>query len=294
MTPASLASLLALPPRALPKLNSVSVEAKHGYVVETLELEIGGASVRGLLTRPPGTLPRSPAVLYCHAHGGRYEIGASELIDGRPSLLGAYGSMLAEAGFVTLSIDLPTFGLRREPGESALSKKMLWQGETLMGVMLGELLAAFDHLAGRPDVDPSRIAVFGLSMGATHAWMLGALEPRLNRVAHLCCYADWGALVETGAHDLHGHYMTIPGLLATTSVGAIAGLVAPRPQLICVGEDDPLTPPAAVAHAFEETLVAYRRTGAPEALTLISEPRTGHQETTKMRAAVMAFLAAMT
>ena len=180
-------------------------------------------------------------MLYCHAHGARYEIGASELIDGRASLLSPYGPLLADAGFVTLSIDMPTFGERQVPGEDALSKALLWRGKTLMGKMLGDLLVAFDYLRTRTEVDPQRIAAFGLSMGATHAFFLGALEPRFNRIAHLCCYADWARLVETGAHDLHGHYMTVPGLLAKTSVGEIAGLIAPRPQLICVGEDDPLT-----------------------------------------------------
>ena len=157
----------------------------------------------------------------------------------------------------------------------------------------GDLLATFDYLAARDDVDADRIAAFGLSMGATHAFFLGALEPRLNRIAHLCCYADWAALVETGAHDLHGHYMTVPGLLAATSVGEIAGMAAPMPQLICVGEEDPLTPPSAVARAFAETEAAYRDMGAYKALILVSEPQTGHVETPGMRRAVLDFLGGM-
>lgn len=292
MNRAELASLLALPKRrGAPAVVSRSVEQRDGYVVETLALDLGaGKPVRGLLTRPEKITGRLPAVLYCHAHGAKYDIGADELLLHRPSLQSAYGPVLAKEGFVTLCIDVATFGERQQPNESALSKALLWHGKTLMGNMLGDLLAAFDYLAARDDVDAGRIAAFGLSMGATHAYFLGALEPRFNRIAHLCCYADWEYLVRTGAHDLHGHYMTIPGLLAKTSIGEIAGMIAPRQQLICVGYQDRLTPKPAVDRALEETRVAYARSNASDALTLVEEAETGHVETPKMREAVLAFL----
>lgn len=294
MTLRQLHGLLALPKRQPAAATLVGETKKAGFVVEQLRFKLGdGDRARGLLTRPSVATGRSPAVLYCHAHGARFAIGASELTDGRPSLIGPYGPLLAHAGFVTLAIDMATFGERQKPGEDALAKALLWHGRTLMGKMLGDLLAGFDYLAAREDVDAGRIAAFGLSMGATHAFFLGALEPRLNRIAHLCCFADWATLVRTGAHDLHGHYMTVPGLLATTSVGEIAGLIAPRPQLICIGDADPLTPRDAVDRAYGETLAAYRAVDKESALKLIVETGGGHAETARMRDAVMAFLGEM-
>ena len=231
-----------------------------------------------------------PGVLFAHAHGGRYDIGASELVDGRPAWLDAPGPALAREGFVSLAIDMPTFGERAEVTESAAAKAALWHGRTLFGQMLGEQAGALAWLAGRPDVDPRRIGAMGISMGATLAYFLAALDPRVAVVAQLCCYADFATLVETGAHDRHGHYLTIPGLLRETSTGAIAGLVAPRPQLICVGLDDALTPPEAVERAFAETSAAYRAAGAPDALRLFAEAGVGHRETPAMRREVLAFL----
>lgn len=296
MTPDDLKSLIRIPARErrAPIVRAAERSDEGDHAVERLIFDFGdGRPVRGLLTRPARASGRCPAVLYCHAHGNKYAIGASELLVGRPSLIGPYGPVLAKEGLVTLSVDMPTFGDRAESGENALAKAMLWRGATLMGLMLADLLAAFDHLAARADVDATRIATFGLSMGATHAYFLAALEPRVARTAHLCAYADLDSLIETGAHDLHGHYMTVPGLLAATSTGRIAGMVAPRPQLICTGDYDPLTPPDAVETAYRQTRAAYETAGAATALTRLSQPETGHQETPQMRHAVLDFLGGM-
>lgn len=295
MTPERLKELIGIParPRSAPTILTRESEMHDDYVAERLVFDFGDGPVRGLLTRPAMGLGPFPAVLYCHAHGNRYAIGASELLAGRPSLISPYGPLLAREGFVALSVDMPTFGERSHESEGALAKALLWRGKNLFGTMLADLLSAFDHLASRDDVDAGRISAFGLSMGATQTYFLAAIEPRIARAAHLCCYADFASLIETGAHDLHGIYMTVPGLLAEISTGRIAGMVAPRPQLICTGDHDPLTPPAAVEAAYAETLTAYREKDAADTLIRLSQPETGHEETPEMRRAVLDFLTAM-
>ncbi len=250
----------------------------------------GGEAVRGLVTRPPEGAP-APAILYIHAHGNRYDIGAGELLEGRPALQAPLGPVLAQMGLVALAIDMPAFGSRADAGESARAKALLWRGRSLAGQMLGEQAAALGWLAGRPYVDASRIGVFGMSMGATLGYWLASVEPRLVCVAQLCCFADFGRLIDTGAHDLHGIYLTIPGLLEKTSNGRLAGLVAPRPQLIGIGDLDPLTPPDAVDLALGEVRAAYRAAGAGDSLVVHRETGTGHAESPAMRKAVLGFLA---
>lgn len=275
-----------------PSLDLVSSTAEEHdeYTVERLRFRLpGGEEVRGFLTRPSGKTIPGPAILYAHAHGARYDIGASELIDGRPALFDAPGPVLAREGYVTLCIDMPVFGERAHITESAATKAALWHGQTLFGQMLGEQAAALTWLAARDDVDPTRIGMTGISMGATLAYFLAAIDPRITAVAHLCCYADFATLIETGAHDLHGHYLTIPGLLAETSTGDIAGLIAPRPQLICAGLDDPLTPPLAIKRAFIRTWAAYENAAATNAVTLLEEAGVGHRETPSMRRTVLSF-----
>jgi len=268
---------------------SVETEEADGYVVQRLAFVTGdGEAVRGVLTRPLGSGP-FPAVLYIHAHGDRYDIGADELLEGRPALLGPLGPEFARRGFVTLMIEMPAFGGRSTPNESARTKACLWRGRSLAGQMVAEQQAAFCWLVARDDVIADRVGVFGLSMGATLGYWLAAVEPLVACVAHLCCFADLETLIDSGAHDLHGIYLTIPGLLGIASNGEISGMIAPRPQLIAVGDHDPLTPLAAVDRALALTRDAYARTGAPNALTLIREPDAGHVETPAMRAGVLAF-----
>jgi dienelactone hydrolase len=154
--------------------------------------------------------------------------------------------------------------------------------------MMGELAAGLDWLKARPDVDPDRVGAYGLSMGATFAYWLGAARADLAFVAQACCFADFAALIETGAHDLHGAYLTVPGLLNVASNGVLAGRVAPRPHWIGLGADDPLTPPAARARALEELWAAYAAT--PDRLVVHLEDGLGHRESPAMRASLVAFL----
>ncbi|HMO06313.1 MAG TPA: CocE/NonD family hydrolase, partial [Paracoccaceae bacterium] len=173
--------------------------------------------------------------------------------------------------------------------ESALSKALLWEGRTLAGRMLSESVAALDWLTGQPEFKPGRIGLYGLSMGATLGYWLAAIDTRIAALAQLCCLADFRALIASGAHDLHGPYLTVPGLLPLAGNGRIAGLVAPRPQFVGLGDLDPLTPPFAADPALDQLRAAYARSGG--LLRLHRTPDEGHRETPAMRAAVLRFLA---
>jgi dienelactone hydrolase len=288
--PITRARLIELIGFAEPAMTLIATETvEHAdYAVETLRFRLGDAEVRGILTRPLSAGPH-PAILYGHSHGGRYDIGAAELLDGREYLQSPLGPVFARAGYVTLSLDMQTFGSRNGVTESAAAKALLWHGKSLIGQMLSDHAAALTYLAARADVDGNRMGAFGMSMGCTLSYWLAAMDPRLKAVAQLCCFADQRTMIELGAHDGHGIYMTVPGLLAETDAGEISALVAPRPQLVTIGEADKLTPPLAVSRAWAQLEPAYAN--APDNLQLISEPGIGHEETPAMRQAVLAFFA---
>ncbi|WP_216641159.1 alpha/beta hydrolase family protein [Oceaniglobus roseus] len=249
-----------------------------------------GATVPGLYL--PGRGEGHPAVLYCHAHGNRYDIGMREIYEGRPALLSPWLGPLQAAGYAVLCLEMPCFGARAVPGEQALAKALLWRGRTLFGQMLAEQAAGLCWLAAQPGLDGGRIAAMGISMGGTLAWWLAALEERVAAAASMCCFADLATLVESGAHDGHGIYMTVPGLLAETSTGRLSGLAAPRPLLHCVGLADWSTPPDAFARARGELLAVYDAIDARRHLAFHAEEDLGHAESPAMRDRVLAFLAA--
>ena len=153
--------------------------------------------------------------------------------------------------------------------------------------MVGELQAAFEWLQSQEGIDQTRIGVSGISMGATLGYWLAAIEPRLAAVAHLCCFIDSSELIRTGAHDLHRIYLAVPGLLAGTSNGKIAGHIPPRRQFVGIGDQDPLTPAPAVGPALIELRTTY--VDRPKNLTICRSPVTGHQETSGIRQAALKF-----
>ena len=267
-------------------LLSGTAEPRDGYVLERLRLRIGETEVRGLLTRPATPGPH-PAILYGHSHGDIFHLGADELLLGREYLLDPPGPALAKAGYVTLCIDMPVFGERATVTEAFASKALLWKGKSLIGEMVGDHQAALTYLLTRSDVDPARVGAFGISMGCTLSFWLAAIDERIASTAHLCCFADLRTMIELGAHDGHGIYLTVPGLLNEGDAGDIAGLVAPRPQLICIDEADSLTPPLSVDRAWSVTRAAYDRIGG--SVELLREPDVKHRETRRMREAVLEF-----
>lgn len=286
VTRARLRELFRLQEPAMSVVSSSS-EEHVWYVVDTVRLHLAGrGEVRGFVTRPKGSGPY-PAILFGHSHGGVYSLGAEELLAGRDYLYDPPGPALAKAGYVTFGLDMPVFGERATVSEAYASKALLWHGKSLFGQMLEDHSAALTYLASRPDVDAKRIGAYGISMGCTLSYWLAAVDERIAATAHLCCFADLRTMIETGAHDGHGIYLVVPGLLEEADAGDIAALVAPRPQLICIGEVDALTPPLAFERAWAVTRAAYDATGGR--LDLVRELGVGHRETATMRAAIMKF-----
>lgn len=246
--------------------------------------------VPALLLRPGAAPPRG-VVLYCHAHGHRFEVGKDELLAGRPALQSPpYGPALTARGWAVLAIDHWGFGERQQPSERALVKRLLWQGDTLWGWRVHDTLAALDWLRTRPGFEALPVVTLGLSMGSTMALWSAALDDRIAGCIELCGAAEYDALLASGGFDLHGEYFFVPGLLRAFTLGEIAALIAPRPHLSFAGRADPLTPPDGLEALDQALRAAYGRLGAPAAWHQ-EVGDGGHAETASMRAAILTALA---
>jgi len=280
-----------LPPRNQPIRARLVWRRNCGaYWLERLTLDLNSLEpVPAYFACPKGDGP-FPAVLYNHAHGGEYEIGKEELVAGRAALQKPpYVEVLTEQGYAVLCIDHWLFGERRGRTESELFKLMLWRGQVLWGMMVYDSIRALDYLCTRPEVNASRIATLGLSMGSTMAWWVAALDERIQVCVDLCCLTDFDALVESRGLDGHGIYYYVPSLLKYFTTARINALIAPRPHLALAGDLDPLTPRAGLDRIDAELRRVYAAAGAPEAWAMVRYP-IGHYETAEMRAEVLAFL----
>jgi dienelactone hydrolase len=244
-----------LPTRpSTPKVQIVSREDRGDYVVEKFQFDnAAGAIVPGYLLLPKHrqNVP-APAVLYCHCHAGDFSNGKEELFS-RKYLPEPAGPALARRGFVVLAIDAYCFGERNGAGPGGADEKdvdgewtatkfFLWIGRTLWGMMLRDDLIALDYLSARSEVDPQRIGVTGLSMGATRTWWLMALDERLRAGAAVACLTRYQDLVAQHGLKHHGPYYYVPGLLKHLDAESIVALIAPRPILFQNGTVDSGSP----------------------------------------------------
>ena len=291
---AQLVSLLGdLPPRpAVPAIRLLGREQRDGYVVEKLEFDNGaGATVPGYLLLPQGAV-RAPAILYGHWHGGQYNVGKEELFRSNATPLPA-GPELARLGYVVLAIDAYGFGERqgRGPGgpgelggagELTASKFNLWVGRSLWGMMVRDDLMALDYLVTRPEVNPRRIGVTGISMGSTRTWWIMAMDDRPRAGVGVCCLTRYQNLMLSEGLRQHGIYYFVPGMLRHFDAEAVVALAAPRPLLFLSGADDAGSPVDGIREIETRVQPVYDLYGATESFASVIYPDTGHTYTLEM------------
>jgi dipeptidyl aminopeptidase/acylaminoacyl peptidase len=300
---AELTALLGrLPPRpAAPTVDIRSREDCGDYVVERFEFDnAAGAAVPGVILLPKERAERAPAILYSHWHGGEYAKGKIELFrkDHTPE---EPGPALVRRGYIVLAIDAYSFGDRSGHGpggpgekggteEQSATKFNLWLGRTLWGMIVRDDLMALDYLASRPEVDPERIGVTGISMGATRTWWLMAMDDRPRTGVAVCCLTRYQDLIRNQALRYHGIYYYVPGLLNHFDTEAVVSLAAPRPLLFLSGETDPGSPPEGIRTIEATAKRAYALYGKEADLESHIYPGVGHEYTPDMWQRMLAWM----
>ena len=200
---------------------------------------------------PQDAAGRRPGILALHGHGNHgYDAvaGVAATEDARREIENLhydYGLHLVRRGYVVAAPCFTPFGRRlgdrkayggQDPCAVTFVRMQLL-GRVLMAENLRDALWSLELLAHDPRVDPSRLGCAGLSYGGRMTMLTTALSPKL-RVAVIS-----GALNVMQERVL-GRYscgaQVIPGLLEWGDVPEIASLIAPRPCLWEVGNNDPL------------------------------------------------------
>ena len=265
------------PPPA-PKSYDMTVigeERRDGYTARKIEFNLSDFyRVRAYVLVPDGKGP-FPAVNLLHDHGAHLYIGKEKMI--RPfdddSLVIAdadkwvadlyegqfLGDYLARHGYVVFSTDAPMWGERgRKEGVDRnkydiIAGNMMMYGRDLSASMTYDDIASTDFLATLPEVDPSRIACAGCSMGAYRAWMLAALSDKIAASAAVCWMVttDVQMTWKYGRKENGGFANCIPALRQYLDYPHIASLACPKPALFINGTQDKLFKVPGVEKAFK-------------------------------------------
>ena len=283
-----------MPPRPkVPKVETLSSRDEGDYVVEKFQFDNeAGSIVPGYLLLPKHASGKLPAILYCHWHAGEYDLGKEELFQAKHTPE-APGPAFARRGYAVLAIDASGFGERNGQGpdgpaekdytaEETASKFDLWVGRTFWGMLLRDDLMALDYLASRPEVDPDRLGVTGMSMGATRTWWLMALDERLKVGAATACLTRYENMIGHGEIHQHDIGYFVPNMLAHFDSEAVVALIAPRPILFQTGDRDAGSPVDGI-HAVEAAVrPVYRLYGSEESFQSIVYPGLAHVYTPEM------------
>lgn len=282
-----------LPPRTAPQVKILSREDKGAYVLEKFTFDNGaGAIVPGYFLIPAGRQGPFPAIYYCHWHGGNYDLGKQEIFTTHhtPEVP---AEALTKAGYAVMAIDAYCFGERSGEGpggpqekggaeEMSTSKRELWFGRSLWAMMVRDDQIGLDYLFTRKEVDKQRVAVTGISMGATRSWWLMALDERIKTGVAVGCLTRYQDLVSEGKLKAHGIYYFVPGILNHFDTEAIISLIAPRPVLFMTGDEDIGSPVDGIRKIDEKVRRIYTLYDRNEAFGNIIYPKTGHVYTEDM------------
>ena len=154
-----------------------SVAADFEYVAVDSFVESRGVQVPVTWTYPTGADgQRFPLVVMAHGHGGsRKEAGSFDSV----------ANDLAARGVATIRMDFPGCG---DSSESFANNNL--------SNMLADILASRDYAISQPQVDASRVGLFGWSMGGRLVLMLSDRNDEFDAIA------TWAPAVTPGAGSM--------------------------------------------------------------------------------------------
>ncbi len=243
---------------------------------ETAVRHMTFAGVAGDLYYPKDTPAgkRLPTVIWLHGYS--YPLGYMWVYhsDLHPILA------LVHAGYAVLAYDQSGFGSRLSETGPFYSRYPQWSH---MGRLVEDARSAVDELSSNELVDPSRIYLFGYSLGGNVAIYTAALDSRVKGVVSIAGFTpmrtdtadrgDGGVARYAYERDLIpklgffvGHEKQIP-----YDYQDLLGMIAPRPVLVVEPQLDRDATPADVESAVKQAKQVYSLYGAGDKLA-IQEP----------------------
>ncbi len=303
--------LLTPPPPAPFAPQIIAEQDREGYVARKVVLNITADSrILSYLLVPKGRGP-FPAVLLLHDHGARFDIGKEKMIEpfaDRPERLASarewaevnyggrfIGDELARRGYLCFCTDALNWSDRGGAGyegQQALAGNLLHMGMSLAGLIAHEDLRAAEFVASLPEVDRTRIAAAGLSMGCYRTWQLCALTDRIAAGIAICWMSTIQGQMRPGINQTRGQSaftMVHPDLYNYLDFPDVASIACPKPMLFYNGAQDTLFPVDSVEAAYAKMRWVWDSQGVGNRLETMLWDR-GHVFDQAMQEAAFAWL----
>jgi dienelactone hydrolase len=218
---------------------------------------------------PAGT--RLPAVIWLHGYS--YPLGYMWVYRSDPHPILA----LVNAGYAVLAFDQVGFGSRMGEFAPFYKRHPHW---SLMGRMVEDTTRAVDALSADAAIDPTRISVFGYTIGGTVGLYAAALDPRIKSLVTISSFTPMRTDTAGRGTDGLARYSEERALLPRLGffIGnesrlpydfdELIATIAPRPVLVVEPTMDRATTPAEVRQAVARARQVYNLYSASDKLTL--------------------------
>jgi cephalosporin-C deacetylase-like acetyl esterase len=266
----------------------------HGVVVEKIHFQSKpGLYVTANYYRPKTINGKLPAILYVCGHSGRGR-------DGNKTAFQDHGFWFANNGYTCLILDtlqlgeIPgihhgTYGLRGT-GAAEAPTRFWWHsaGYTPAGVECWNGVRGIDYLLTRPEVDPDRIGVTGISGGGAATFWIAAADERVKVAVPVSGMSDLESYVKNNVINGHCDCMFLYNTYQWDWT-TIAALVAPRPILFANSDNDPIFPMDGNRRIIAKLRDCYKMNGKGE---LVDEyvSAGGHAYRPDLRIAIFKFI----
>jgi dienelactone hydrolase len=212
----------------------------EGYLVDMIHYQSRpGLYVTGNLYRPASVKPgeKLPAIFYVCGHSNRGR-------DGNKTAYQSHGIWFARHGYICLVVDSLQMGEIAAIHHGTYRYQRWWwlsRGYTSAGVEAWNGIRGIDYLAQRPDVDPGRIAVTGISGGGAATFWIAAADERVRVAVPVSGMADLESYITNRVINGHCDCMFLHNTFQWPWT-RIANLIAPRPMLFVNSDKDPIFP----------------------------------------------------
>ena len=275
----------------------IAEEKRDGYTAQKVVFNISqDTRTLAYLLIPSDGKGKYPAAIMLHDHGSKFTIGKEKMVmpfgdteADKDKLKQAQawssryfdetfpGDELAKRGYVVLSFDALGWGDRSVAGfktdsQQALASNLYNMGTSFAGLIAQQDVRAAKFLASLPQVDKSRVACVGFSMGGFRSWQLAALSNDITAGVAVCWMGTMVNHMKIGDGQLKGqsaYSMLHPFIARYLDYPDVAGIAAPKPMMFIGGDSDGVNPTDGTKEAYEKLHKIWKANKADDKLQTI-------------------------